>query len=81
MHRFGQSPCVVMKRGALLGGQQVLAVVPPGGRELPPRSFSCTYCTAILRGLTVSAFGNVTVKIPWSIFAVIFVESIDGASS
>jgi hypothetical protein len=29
------------------------------------------YCTAILRGLTVSAFGNVTVKIPWSIFALI----------
>ena len=28
MHRFGQNPGVVMKRGALLGGQQVLAVVP-----------------------------------------------------
>ena len=44
-------------------------------------SLSAAHCTAILRGLTVSAFGNVTVRIPWSIFAVIFVASIDGASS
>lgn len=39
------------------------------------------YCTEILRGFTVSAFGNVTVKTPSSILALTFVVSIDGSSS
>jgi hypothetical protein len=35
------------------------------------RFLSCTYCTAILRGLTVSAFGNVTVKINEGLLALL----------
>jgi hypothetical protein len=52
--------------------------------EILPGSFRfrvSLYCTEILRGFTVSAFGSITVKMPSSIFAPIFVRSIDGSSS
>src|SRR5206468_1667059 len=39
------------------------------------------YATAILRGLTCSAFGRVNVTTPCSIFALILLASIDGSSS
>ena len=39
------------------------------------------YSTEILRGFTLSAFGSVRVRRPWSIRAVIFEVSIAGSSS
>jgi hypothetical protein len=82
MHRFGHNPGGVMNVVHGSAANRSWRLRRQEAEGLPPWSFSsCTYCTVILRGLTVSAFGNVTVKIPWSIFAVIFVESIDGASS
>ena len=46
-----------------------------------PNQKQFAYATAILRGLTCSAFGRVNVTTPCSIFALILPASIDGSSS